>query len=182
MEAVFLTLIGAALFSQSWYVLGMYSEGRTMAVFVGGLGLLSLGAITLTPMLITGEGSGAELLPETTIMKTLIALWALYAIGVAAQGIWDLDERAIGFYSVILSIATLLFFMYYAVELESTYSVPAWLAISVSSLLLTIISGLTFFYLAFAFKILRLVTGWFLLLGGGVISVIGLCILTTVIV
>ena len=182
MEAVFLTLIGAALFSQSWYVLGMYSEGRTMGVFVGGLGLLSLGTITLAPMLITGEGPGAELLPEITIMKTLIFLWALYAIGVAAQGIWDLDERAIGFYSVILSIATLLSFMYFSVELESTYSIPAWLSISGSSLLLTIISGLTFFYLAFNFKILRLVTGWFLLLGGGVISIIGLCILTTVIV
>ncbi len=181
MEAVFLTLIGAALFSQSWYVLGMYSEGRTMGVFVGGLGLLSLGAITLTPMLLTGEGPGAELLPETTLMKTLIFLWALYAIGVAAQAIWDLDERAIGFYSVILSIVTLLSFMYYSVELESTYSIPAWLSISGSLLLLTIMSGLTFFYLAFNFKILRLVTGWFLLLGGGVISAIGLCILTTVI-
>jgi len=35
MEGVFFVLIGAALFSEAWYLLGLYSEGRTMGVFVG---------------------------------------------------------------------------------------------------------------------------------------------------
>ena len=128
MEGVFFTLIGAALFSQSWYVLGLYAEGRTMGVFVGGLGLISLGAITFTPMLLTGEGvSTANNLAEISIIKLLIIVWALYAVGVAAQGLWDFDERAIGFYSAFLAAASLVPFIYFVGELEQPYSNGVWL-------------------------------------------------------
>ena len=40
-------------------------------------------------------------LAETTMMKTLIIGWAVYAVGVGAQAIGDYDERAIGFYSAV---------------------------------------------------------------------------------
>ena len=178
MEGVFLTLIGAALFSQSWYVLGMYSEGRTMGVFVGGLGLMSLAAIMFAPMLLTGEGTGADMLTETMIMKSLIAVWAVYAVGVAAHGLWDFDERAIGFYCAFLAVATLIPFIYYAVQLEPRYSNGVWLGLSGATLALSVLAGMMFFYLAFALTVLRLVAGWFLLLGGGIVAVIGLLILS----
>ena len=40
MEGIFFILIGAALFTQSFYIIGLYAEGRTMGVLVGGLGVL----------------------------------------------------------------------------------------------------------------------------------------------
>ena len=74
MEAIFFLLIGAALFSQSWYVLGLYSEGRTVGLIVGGLGLLRLGTImfgtSLTPNIITGDGT-AELTAAITTVAFL---------------------------------------------------------------------------------------------------------------
>ena len=177
MEGLFLTLIGAALFCQSWHVLGMYAEGRTMGVIVGVLGLMSLSAIVMSPVLLTGE----SMLAETTVMKTLIGVWAVYAVAVAATGLWDLDDRAIGFYSAFLAIATLVPFIYFAVQLEPRYGTSAWLGLSTATLTLTILAGIMFFYQAFMLNVLRLVAGWFLLLGGAVVGMIGIGIVSAII-
>ena len=185
MEGIFLVLIGAALFSQSWYVLGMYSEGRSMGILVAGLGVLSLAtlsAVSFAPLLLTGEGKGANMLAETTVMKTMIVAWALYAVAVGAHGLWDFEERAIGFYSAFLTVASLVPFIYFAVELQSRYGDETWLALSGASLVLTVLAGMMFFYLAFSFNVLRLVAGWFLLIGGGAVAAIGLAIVSNVII
>ena len=190
MEGTFLVLIGAVLFSQSWYVLGMYSEGRTMGVFIGGLGLLALATImfapTFEPMLLTEVGEtvvvkASDVLAEVTVLKLLIVVWALYALGVGAHGLWDFDDRAIGFYCAFLAVATAVPFIYFAGELEPRYTVAVWLSLSGATLVLTLIAGIMFFYLAFAFNVLRLVAGWFLLLGGGVIGAIGLAMVSAVV-
>ena len=184
MEGIFFILIGGALFSQAWYILGLYSDGRTMAVFVGGLGLLTLATIVFAPMLVTGESSGGALdvadhLAELTVMKSLIIVWALYGVGVATHGLWDFDERAIGFYSAFLSVISLVSFLYFATELQQRYTDAVWLGMSGASLALVVVAGIMFFYLAFAYQNLRLVAGWFALLGGGVISIIGLAMAST---
>ena len=184
MEGIFFVLIGAALFTQSWYVLGMFSEGRTMGVFVAGLGLLALAtisAVTIAPTLLTGEGTGADMLAELTVMKTLIVVWALYAVGVGAHGLWDFEDRAIGFYGAFLAVASLVPFIYFATELQSRYGDATWLALSGAALILSVLAGMMFFYLAFAFNVLRPVAGWFLLIGGGSVAVIGLAIASSVI-
>ena len=54
MEALFLVLIGAALFSHSWSLLGLYHEGRTMVLYVGLLVLVALIALMLPTMLLVG--------------------------------------------------------------------------------------------------------------------------------
>ena len=76
MEALFLVLIGAALFSHSWSLLGLYHEGRTMGLYVGGLGVVALIALMLTPMLLVGGQPGSDVVVETNLMKVLIILWA----------------------------------------------------------------------------------------------------------
>lgn len=178
MEGIFFILIGAALYSQAWYVLGLYSEGRTMAIFVGGLGLLSLATLTFAPTLLTGEPRASDVLTETTLMKSLIAMWAVYAVGVASHGLWDFDERAIGFYGGFLSLVTLVGFLYFALNLQGPekYSDAVWLGLSGGALALTVLAGVVFFYRAFAFDGLRLLAGWALLLGGGAVAAIGLAI------
>jgi hypothetical protein len=183
MEGVFFILIGGALLAQSWYVLGLYSEGRTMGVFVGGLGLLGLATITFTPMLLTGTPATSDALSETTVFKTLVLIWALYCIGVAANGLFDFDERAVGFYAAFLSVATAVPFLDYAIALapKSRYSDAVWLSLSGATLTLSVLAAIVFFYLAFQFNVLRLVAGWFLLLGSGIIITIGLAIVSTLI-
>lgn len=181
MEGIFLVLIGAALYSQAWYVLGLYSEGRTMGVLVGGLGLLALATITFTPVLLTGTGAGADMLAETTVMKVVIVAWALYAVAVATHGLWDFDERAIGFYGGFLAVASLVAAIYFAAELEQPYSNGAWLGLSGATILLTVMAAIMFFYQALQFSVLRLVAGWFLLLGGVLVGVVGLAVVGTVI-
>ncbi len=194
MEALFFVLIGAALFSQSWYMLGLYSDGRTVGVVMGGLGLLAIGSVLLSPastltasgsawMLLTGEGVKAgPWLAQTMIMKTLILAWGLYAVAVAAQGLWDLDERAIGFYSVFLAVLSAVAFLYFAGQLELLYGVAAWLGMWGATLILTVLATMMFFTLSFTFNVMRVVTGWFILIGGGAVGAIGLAVLGTAIV
>ena len=182
MEAVFLILIGAALFAQSWHMLGLYADGRSMGVFVGGLGILSLAAIVLDPMLLTGSGDRAismgDNLAELTATKVLVAVWALYCIGIAAQALWDFEERPIAFYCASLTVATAVIFLYYAGAIEPRYGEGVWIGLSTASLLLSIMSAMMFFALGFTFTVMRAVAGWFLLLGGATVGVIGLGVIT----
>ena len=85
MEGLAFVFIGAALFSHSWHLLGLYPDGRTMGTYVGALGLATLIALPLTPMLLVGGDPDAFPLAEVTVMKMLIILWAGYAVGVGAH-------------------------------------------------------------------------------------------------
>ncbi len=186
MEAVFLILIGAALFSQSWHLMGLFSDGRTMGIFFGGLGILSLAAVLLDPMLLTGSGdktiSAANHLAEITLTKVLIIAWALYCIGVAAQALWDFEERAVGFYSIAVTTVTIVGFFYYAAVLEPRYGESTWLGLSAATLLLSITSTMVFFALGFTFNVMRAVASWTLLLCGSTVGVIGLAVAVRAIV
>ena len=56
-----------------------------------------------------------------------------------------------------------------------------WLSISGAALALTVLSTITFFYLALQLSVLRLVSGWFIVLGGSLLVAIGLAMLSTAI-
>ena len=185
MEGIFFVLIGAALFSQSWYVLGLYSDGRMMGVLSGGLGLLALGTVmfgaTIAPTLITGEGA-TEL---TSGLTALIVLWAIYALGVGAHGIWEFEDRAIGFYSGFLFVASLTILLFFAIYMADagkfSQDVGVWLSMSAVPFLLTVIAAIVFVYMAFQIQAMRLVAGWFLMLGSSAIGIVGLYAITGVV-
>ena len=185
MEAVFLVLIGAMLFSQAWHMMGLYSDGRSVGVVIGGLALVSLVAIILEPLLLTGSGdrtiSAANHLSELTMTKGLIVVWAVYGIVVAAQALWDYEERAVAFYGAVTAAVTVVSFLYYAGSLQPRYGDAPWLSLSAATLLLSIMSAMVFFALGFTFRSIRPVAAWFLLLGGGTVSAIGLAIATRVV-
>ena len=179
MEGIFFILIGAALFTQSWYTLGLYSDGRTMGVLVGGLGALILGTFMLggsfEPTFLVGE----ETLTETTILKALMLAWIAYAFGVAAHGMWEFDDRAIGFFSGFVAIVSMIAFLFFAIELRTVYQDGVWLTMAAGPAVLMILSAISFFYLAFQWMVLRLVTGWFMLLGSSAVVSIGLVMIGT---
>lgn len=182
MEAIFLVLIGALLFSQAWHMMGLYSDGRTVGVVIGSLGLLSLVTLTLDPMLLTGSGSktisAANHLSETTVFKALIAVWTVYGVVVAAQSLWDLEERAVAFFSAATAAMSIVSFFYFAGYMEARYGESVWLGLSAAALLLSVISAMVFFAMGFNFRTLRPVAAWFMLLGGGVVAAIGMAVAT----
>ena len=185
MEGIFFLLIGAAIFSQAGRVLGLYSEGRTVGVLTMGLGVLTLGTFmlgtTVAPSLISGEGA-TELV---TALTALVMLWAIYSLAVGAQSLWDMDTRPIGVYSMFLTAGSLVVFLIFAVSMAEggvfEHGTGVWLAMSAVPLILTIIAATVFFYLTFQWQVLRPVAGWFMLLGGAVIGLVGLWGLTSVI-
>ena len=193
MEGIFFILVGAALFTQSWYVLGLYSEGRTMGVFMGALGLMMLGTVmfgaSFAAVLLTGDpdisdmaARAADAVATMTVFKALVVVWAVYAIGAGAQGLWELEDRAIGFYSAFVAVVSFVAFLYFAINLQNVYSDAVWLVISGATLALAILAAITFFYLAFQWIVLRLVSGWFILLGSIVVVALGLVMMGTDIV
>ncbi len=199
MEALGLILIAGALFCYSWYILGLYPDGRTVGVFIGALGLAALiFATTLDPMLLIGGSSEALLdaggnashraysmasgLAETTMMKSLIVVWAVYAIGVGTQAIWDYDERAIGFYGAVAAIVSVTALFFFAGNLGRPYGDSVVISLSTVSLLLTVVAGMLFFYLAVPFSGLRPVAGWFTLVGSVAVMAVGVAIGSTAVV
>ena len=181
MEAIFLVLVGAALFSQSWQLLGLYSDNRTTGLLMLVLGVITvLAAVSASlyePMLLS---SSADRATEAMVMKVVIVSWGIYAIVAGAQYLWDFDERANGFYSGFIAVATFCCMIYFVRFLEVRYGVETSLALSGATLILSLIAGFNFFHKATEYSVMRLVCGWSMLLGGSAVSLIGLAVLTRV--
>ena len=101
MEALVLLLVGVLLFTQAWYLLGVYSNPRTVGVIAAGLALGLLATATSTG-LSAPLGIGAGAAPLVSAMKGAGVLWAVYAAALAAHAIWGLEERALGFHALVL--------------------------------------------------------------------------------
>lgn len=183
MEGIGLALIGAAIFSHSWHVLGLYSDGRTLGTVMAGIGLALLASFTFEPQLVGSLGRNAlEQLGEVNVMKGLMILWAIYAATVAAQAIWDLEDRALGFFGVMLAGGSAVF-LFFFLQLMITGAAPlVMVPMVVAGGVLCLTGLLMFFYMAIPFPSLRLVTGWWMLVGSIIVAVIGVAMVTTVIV
>lgn len=198
MEALGLILIAAALFCHSWYILGLYPDGRTAGIYVGAFGLAALISTTMAPMLLIGGDAAAVAdaggdtsrsfysiaagLAETTMMKTLIIVWAIYAVGIGAQSLLDFDERAIGFSGAVAALVSLFAMFFFADTLLSPYGEEVVLVLTTSTLLLTVVAVTMFAYLAVPFNNLRPVAGWFNLVGSIVVFIIGVVIAMEIVV
>ncbi|MAO89310.1 MAG: hypothetical protein CL880_02090 [Dehalococcoidia bacterium] len=177
MEAVFFILVGGALFSQSWNLLGLLAEGRSLGILVCALALMSLIALIIDPMVIESEIHHSHWVNNNVVFKGMIILWAVYLLGSGTQNFFDLEERAVGFFSGFVSIISLVSFLYFVMRLApetNKYGEAVWLSLSVGTLILAINAGLSFFHQAIPFHVIRLVSGWFLLVGGVILGIIGI--------
>ncbi len=198
MEALGLILIAGALFCHSWYILGLYPDGRAVGIYVGAFGLAALIATTMAPMILIGGDSMAVAdaggdtarkyysiaagLADTTMMKTLIIVWSIYAVGVGAQSIFDYDERAVGFSGAVAAVVSLFALFFFAGTLLDPYGEDAVLVLATASLLLTIVAGTMFAYLGVPFSNLRPVAGWFNLVGSIAVFLMGVIVATEIVV
>ena len=179
MEAVFFILVGGALFSQSWNLLGLLAEGRSLGVLVVGLALMSLIALIIDPMVIESEIHHSHWVTNNAVFKGIIILWAVYLLAAGAQNFLDLEERSVGLFAGFVSIISLVAFLYFVVRLApetNKYGEAVWLSISVGTLILAINAGLSFFHQAIPFHVIRLVSGWFLLVGGLILGLVGILV------
>ncbi len=178
MEGITLILIGIAIFAHSWLQLGLYSDGRTVGATTASLA----GALVLAIFVFQPDSRLMEAMIEATgrselvVWNTLLLAWGVYMIIVAAQGVWDLEERAIGFYSVpltVISIVALVFYILVWVAVGSDGDAFAMVSVVVSTALLGIVGALLFFQMAIPFPGLQRVAGWIMLLGSIVIVGLG---------
>jgi len=181
MEGIFFILVASALFSHAWYLLGLYTDGRMMGTIVGACALGMLLLLTFTPQLVGTEGTELSKIGQITIMKSIVIAWAVYAFAVAAHGIWDLDDRAIGFYAIPLAAVTAVGLSYFASIGPRYYDIGVWLSLTVVGSLLTILAVVLFFYLAIPFRILRSVTAGAFLGFSPFIAAIGFVVAATAI-
>ena len=169
MELIFLLVLPAALWAQSWYFLGLYTNPRTLGIIAGTV------AITLLGMVIFGSSTAA--VGSTTALYAFVLVWAIYAAMVAAVALWGFDERTLGFYALFLWVVSLLYVGYYFLGGEvlasdgTTGLVSAIMGIV--ALLLTVVAALVFFYLGPPFARMRQAAGWFELVLSIIIAVLG---------
>ena len=105
--------------------------------------------------------------------------WAIYAGVVAAQGLWDLEERAIGFYSVPLTAVSAVSLVYYLQLWIDGADAVVMLSLVVIGALLSLVGALLFFFMSFPFPGLKAVCGWAMLIESIIVIVIGLLMVTT---
>ena len=179
MEAVFFILVGGALFSQSWNLLGLLAEARSLGILVAGLALMSLIALIIDPMVLESELHHSHWVTNNAVFKGIIILWAVYLLATGAQNFLDLEDRSIGLFAGFVSIISLVAFLYFVVRLApetNKYGEAVWLSVSVATLILAINAGLSFFHQAIPFHVIRLVSGWFLLVGGIILGLVGILV------
>ena len=176
MEVLFLLLVAAVLFTQAWYLMGLFADPRTTGLIAGALALGLL--LTAT----TGGMSGPVLInPDNTLaistVKGFILLWAVYAAALGAHGLWGLQERALGFHALFLGVFSLAMIGVPFGFIESEFSIDALVVISVSSIVLALLSFMAFFSLGVPFRQIRSVTGWFFLVGSIIVATLGLTVM-----
>lgn len=182
MEGLVLALIGAALFSHSWFLLGLYAEARTVGFIMALIGIALLFTLSFDPQILGAHGNPIEVLGDLTVMKMLVLFWAIYAGVVGAHGVWEYEDRAIGLYCVPLTAVNAISVFYFASVMFGRFSGSAAIAYTFAAVLLTIISAVLFVNLAIPLRGIRQVTGWFMLVGSIVVMTIGLVLVTTIIV
>ena len=118
---------------------------------------------------------------ETTALKALMLGWGVYMIAVAAQSFWDLEERAIGFFGILLFAISLIALIFYVQLWAGNQNEAATLVpMFISTGLMSVVAALMFFFLATQFLGLKSVFGWVSLLSAVAIVAIGMMMITPV--
>ena len=82
MEGVAFILIGVALFSHSWSLLGFYADARTLGITMAGVATALVVALFVFEPQFLGSIGGSQSMraAETDLLQILIISWAIYAV------------------------------------------------------------------------------------------------------
>ena len=161
MDLVFILAIAGGLWVQSWYLLGHYSNPRTLGLVAAAVAIILLGVVLFpvapvvgTPLVVIDkvEQVAPFFVDVQTALSAFILMWALYEAIVAGVYLWGLDTRTLGFYNLLLWIASGAFaaYMFLGGELLNTGVVEpvSWL-LGVVAVALAIPAALLWVHLAF---------------------------------
>lgn len=176
MEPLFLILVAVLLFTQSWYLLRLYADPRTVGVIAAALalGLLAVASGQVDPVEV-----GATAVPLTAAMQGVAVLWAVYAAGLAAHALWDFEDRALGPHSLVLLVATLVLGALPWLFGEDEISTIAALLVTVASIILAVLVTLLFFHITFRIQRMKAVTAWSMVVGSTMVGFLGVAIYFT---
>ena len=187
MDLVFLFMLPAALWVQSWCLLGFCTNPRTLGMVSAGVAIILLGVVLFQdklPLAVEVPADLGEFIQPTTAISGFILVWAVYAVLVAGVYLWGLETHSLGFYSLFLWVISILYAVYFFIGdrvLDNGEVIGfSWL-LGVVAILLAALSALLFFYLALLptgrgeppSSAMRTVTGWFYLVFSAAITVLG---------
>jgi hypothetical protein len=167
MEAIFLLAIAAVLWLQAWNYLGFVGDLKTVGLvaIAVALGLLALMTFYPAPAAAITTASGAGL-------YSLIGLWALYAAILAAVGLWGFEEKALGYYGLLLAVVSFALGLYFLIG-DVTAPAVVSSTMGVVAFALGVVSALVFFRYAIPFPRMQLATGWVILVVSIIVAILG---------
>lgn len=175
MEGLFLLLVATLLFIHGWYLLGLFVDARTMGVFSGAIAVALL-LITMADGISTPILIAPDAISLITAVKGLVLLWVVYAAALAAHGLWGFEERVLGFHALLIWVVSLVLVALPWRFSEAQISTPAAILMSVAFFVIAIDAAMIFFHQTFRFRHIRGVTGWFLLIGSGLMGVMAMAV------
>ncbi len=186
MDLAFLLVLPAALWIQSWYLLGFYANPRTLGMISAAVAVTLLAIVLFQDKLgeLTVLKPSGALLDVAIPLSIFILVWAIYAALMAGVYLWGMDTRSLGFYGLFSFVISALFAVYFFVggELLDSGDINhvSWL-LGVVAILLAVMSLLLFFYLALVPRGqveppssgMRTATGWVYLIFSSAVAVLG---------
>jgi len=148
MEALAAVILGAVLFMHAWQLFGL-SHPKTTGI------VAAAGAIILAS-LVAWQPVATMTKVEPGALSTSIAVWAIYAALVAGAGLWGLDARGLGLYSIFAAVVMIGQIMYCA-------TVVYVLAGLICGVVQAVAFAILFCYFAIPMARLRLGTAWVLI-------------------
>lgn len=161
MEVIFLLILPATLWAQSWHFLGQFSNPKAMGT------IATATAAALGGMVIFGDGHGA--------LDALVLVWAIYAAGIAAQGLAGHDEKTHGFFALFATVVSVIYVVFYmqgqVLADGNAGAVSNNMGIAVA--LLAVIAAMNFFTHGAGFSKMRNATGWVQLVAASGVAIMG---------
>lgn len=108
MAALGFLLIAVIVFMFGWNQIGT-TDAKTTGVITGAAAALMAAAVVFQGATVFGTAATAPI-------GALLLLWAIYGALVAGMGLTDSGGRAVGFYSLFLSIAMIAFAIWFLVN------------------------------------------------------------------
>ena len=185
MDVAFLLIVPGLLWVQSWYLLGLLPNPRSLGIVAVGVAIALFAVLVFQDQLTTVVTTPAGgLIEVTTPISVLVLVWTVYAVAVAGVYLWGFEPRALGHYGLFLCVVSGLLSVYFFVggELLENGDIKhvSWLLGSAAGTL-TFLAGMLFAYMAFTpyglgesrSSLLRKMTGWAYLAGSIAVAALG---------
>ena len=152
MEAVAAMVLGVVFFMQAWQLFGP-SQPKTTGI-VGAAGAIGMAA------LVAWKPLDMLTKAEVAALSISVALWAIYAVLLAAEGLWGFDTRGFGLYSIFPAVGAIGQVVY--------SSMPNYFSLLgiICGIVNVVAFGIVFLYLGIPLRGLKSATAWVLVVVG----------------